>query len=64
MPNKGYWKWSHAKTTKVALPGGDGILPSADGRAKEVVVSESLEIEWVAYLGQIKANGSGRAEKY
>ena len=31
--------------------------------AKKVAVSESLEIAWVAYLGQITNIGSGRVQK-
>ena len=62
-PNRGYWKWSRAKIVKGAIPGRDGILASADGRSREVAVSESREIERVAYLGQIKANESSRARE-
>ena len=49
------------KIAKGEIPGGYGILASADGRANVVAVSESREIERVAYLGQVMANGSGRA---
>ena len=62
-PKKGYWKLSHAKITKGAIPGGEGILASADGRANGVAVSESREIERVAHLGQIKVLGTRRSRK-
>ena len=62
-PNIGYWKRSRAKIAKGAIQGGYGILASADVRANGVAVPESPEIERVAYLGQIKGIGSGRARK-
>ena len=40
---------SRSKIMKGALPGGDGILACVNGCANEVAVSESLEIELVAY---------------
>ena len=54
---------SRTKIIKGALPGGDGILACVNGRANAVAVSESLEIEWLAYLGQIMSIGCGRALK-
>ena len=47
-PNNEYLKRSRAKIIKGALPGGTGILACMDGCAKEVAVSESCEIAWVA----------------
>ena len=61
--NNEYWKRSPTEIMKGVLPGGDGILASTIGRAKEVAVSESREIARVAYLGQIKSIGCGRALK-
>ena len=50
-----------AQIIKVALPIRDGIFVCVNRRANEVAVSESREIARVAYLGQIKSIGSGRA---
>ena len=61
--NIDYCKWSRVKIAKGAIPGGDGILATADVRANGVAVSESREIERVPYLGQIKGIGTGRARK-
>ena len=58
-----YWKGSRTKTANGAIPVGDGIFANEDGHANGVAVSELLEIERVAYLGQIKGIGSGRARK-
>ena len=44
---------SRTKIIKGELPGGDGILACENVRANEVAVSESLEIAWVAFVGQI-----------
>ena len=54
---------SRTEIIKGALPGGDGILECVNGRANKVAVSESLEIAWVAYFGQIMSIGCGRALK-
>ena len=54
---------SRTKIIKGALPGGDGILACVIGRANEVAVSESREIAWVAYFGQIMSIGCSRALK-
>ena len=62
-PNNEYWMRSRTKIIKGALAGGDGILACVNGSANEVAVSESPEIEWIAYLGQIMSNGWSRALK-
>ena len=62
-PNNEYWKRSRTKIIKGALPGGDGILACANGRANEVAVSESHEIATVAYLGQITSIANSPALK-
>ena len=62
-PNNEYWMRSRSKIIKGALLGGDGISVCVNGSANEVAVSQSREIAWVAYLGQIMSIGSGRALK-
>ena len=62
-PNNEYWMRSRSKIIKGALLGGDGISVCVNGSANEVAVSESPEIEWIAYLGQIMSIGCGRALK-
>ena len=54
---------SRTKIIKGALPGGDGISVCVNGSANEVDVSESPEIEWIAYFGQIMSIGYSRAQK-
>ena len=54
---------SRSKIIKGALPEGDGILACVNGSANEVAVSESPEIEWIAYLGEIMSIGWSRALK-
>ena len=39
------------------------ILACVIGRAKMVAASESREIAWIAYLGQITNIGRGRTQK-
>ena len=63
QPNNEYWKRSHSKSMKGALPGGDRILACVNGRENEVAHSELREIAWLAYLGIITSIGSGRALK-
>ena len=53
-----------SENNKGCAPRRNGILPCAIGRAKKVAVSESREITWVAYLGQITNIGSSRARNY
>ena len=62
-PNNEYWMRSRSKIRKGALLGGDGISVCVNGSANEVAVSESPEIEWIAYLGQIMSIGWSRAVK-
>ena len=62
-PKNEYWMRSRTKIIKGALPEGDGILAFVNGCANEVTFSESREIAWVAYLGQIMSIGCGRALK-
>ena len=63
MPNNDNWMRSRSKIIKGGLLGGDGISAYVNGRANEVAVSQSREIAWVAYLGQIMSIGCGRALK-
>ena len=44
VPNTEYWMCSRNKIIKGALPGGDGILASVNGRSNEVALSETHEI--------------------
>ena len=43
---------------KMSTLGRAEVLACAIGRAKKVAVSESCEIAWIAYLGQITNIGS------
>ena len=62
-PNSECWIRSRTEIINGALLGGDGILACVNGSANEVAVSETREIAWVAYSGQIMCVGCGRALK-
>ena len=62
-PKNESWMQSRTKIIKGAHLGGNGILACVNGRANEDAVSESREIAWVAYLGQIMSIGWSRALK-